>query len=71
MLDSEFFYLVWNENRVDSTVRHSSMADAQAEANRLALIHPGKRFYVLQAKGFALKIEATWTDCRHDPEMPF
>lgn len=71
MEDNEFFYLVWGADRFDSRVRHASFADAQREADRLAVVHPGTRFYVLQAKGFAIHKASTWTDCRHDPEIPW
>jgi hypothetical protein len=68
----EHFFLVWCDSRMDSIVRHASMADAQHEAERLATANPGKRFYVLQAKGFAhVPPRLVWTDCDLDPEIPF
>lgn len=71
MEHADFFYIVWGEDRLDSRVRHNQMSDARKEAERLAVNHPGMRFYVLLAKGFAVHAAAKWTDCEADPEIPF
>lgn len=64
------FFLVWGEGRLDSRVRHASLADAKREAERMAGLHPGTKFYVLKAYGFAQKVEASWTTL-DDPDIPF
>ncbi len=43
-----FFWLVWNTNGSVAKRRHASEASALAEAERLALAHPGQTFVVLK-----------------------
>jgi hypothetical protein len=51
-MDGEVFYMVWNPFGRAPTVRHASEYAATAEANRLAVTHPGQRFYVLEAQQY-------------------
>ncbi len=53
------FWLVWNGNgNTLPTKRQESLANAQAEAMRLAGLHPGTVFYVLKAmNAYAAEIE--------------
>lgn len=46
------FFLVWNQAGRPPAYKHSSLADAQKEAERLARQNSGK-FYVLAAVGCA------------------
>lgn len=43
------YWCVWNEGGGSPTVRHPTFSTARAEAQRLARLHPGKRFAVLAA----------------------
>lgn len=47
------FYLVWAEETGRTNYRHSLIESARAEAERLARENPTRKFYVLEAKGFA------------------
>jgi hypothetical protein len=39
------FWLIWSE-RGNPTMRHQDYIEAAAEANRLAIKHPGTKFYI-------------------------
>lgn len=43
------FWMVWNPAGRPPSVKHFSRADADKEANRLAVLNPGQRFFVLKA----------------------
>lgn len=43
------FYIVWNPEGGNPRVRHEHFTRASDEAQRLALAHPGKDFFVMQA----------------------
>ena len=43
------FYLVWEPQNGYTKHRHEEQGQAEAEAERLADIYPGKEFFVLQA----------------------
>lgn len=43
------FFMVWNKAGGPPRVGHAKLATARAEANRLARLHPGHKFIVLQA----------------------
>jgi len=43
------FWMVWNPNRRVPTYRHATEHGATQEAERLAALNPGERFYVLVA----------------------
>ena len=49
----EVHYLVFNPMRDKPRFRHETYISAVNEAERLAKLHPGERFYVLIATGFA------------------
>ncbi len=53
------FWVVWNGVRNGLPLhRHGSLANAQAEAMRLAGLHPGTTFYVLKAtNAYAAEVE--------------
>ena len=52
MTDNDNFWMVWQPESGKPTVRHETRGAADAEAQRLALLNPGKRFYVLKALAF-------------------
>lgn len=55
--------------RTPPTVQHKDAHLARAEAERLAKINPGSRFYVMQAIGYAEKpTENIWHQIE---EIPF
>ena len=49
-MDNARFYMVWNANGNTPRRRHSSLADARDEAQRLARRHVGCAFYILEAR---------------------
>lgn len=48
-MDGQSFFCVWNRARGIPTVRHSTPEAANSEATRLARLHPGEEFFVLEA----------------------
>lgn len=57
------FWMVWNENteRCDFPTKiHYSLTEANQEAERLAAIHKGKKFSVLQLVGTVKTIDVQW-----------
>jgi len=51
------FWMVYGEGAGRPTYRHETKQSAKDEAKRLASCHPGRRFYVLQARsGFVVHI---------------
>jgi hypothetical protein len=48
------FWVVWNPRGGYPKVRHRTLAEAAAEAERLSKEVPGRHFYVLEALGFAM-----------------
>lgn len=55
------FWLVWNPQGANPTMRHDSREAAQSEAERLARIAPGQRFYVLAALSVTEKVDVRTT----------
>jgi hypothetical protein len=47
------FWMVVNPKAEAPKQRHGTLAEATAEANRLAVKYPGSNFYVLEALGYA------------------
>jgi hypothetical protein len=47
--DDLIFWMVWNPAGRNPTEQHLSQSLATAEAERLARINPGEKFYVLRA----------------------
>lgn len=66
----KIFWMVWGEQTCETRVRHHSLEDARREAERLAEKHPGNRFFVLAAQGYAVTARpTTWVDL--EEELPF
>jgi len=45
------FWMVWNPDGNPPKYRHDTEAAAETEAERLARLNPGSRFFVLEAVG--------------------
>ena len=45
----DVFWVVWNPGAGLPRVKHNTEQKAKNEAERLALLNPGQRFYVLEA----------------------
>jgi hypothetical protein len=68
------FWLVWSDLNPSNnpTYRHSTCELAELESRRLAANHPGHKFYVLSAVGYAEKQGVSYTDLyEQDQEEPF
>jgi hypothetical protein len=68
------FWLVWGEGLGRPTFKHSTVASATSEAERLTSQFPGRRFHVLKSIGSVVKREINWTwdDAEPgNPEIPF
>lgn len=50
MAEQHKFWLVWGIGKPAPTMQHPNPLKAEAEANRLALKHPGTMFVVMEAK---------------------
>lgn len=53
MSQEQSFFVVWNPQAGPPTFRHSSYEDARREAVRLAGLHKGYEFIVLEARAIA------------------
>ncbi len=55
MLNEDTFWLVWQPESGPARFKHHDRLTALAEAERLAIANPGKKFYVLEAQqGFVV-----------------
>lgn len=71
MTDTPPLWLVWNPNARLPRYEHGSRDSAAAEAKRLAKLHPGERFYVMEPIGAAMVEDPVkWIEFDSD-EMPF
>ena len=59
MNDTQMFWMVWNPDNGETHHKHGTQEAAEREAERLASINAGRRFYVLRAEGYALTPKAT------------
>lgn len=64
------FWLVWRPDGYVPTKKHESEASAETESRRLAQVHPGKEFYVLEAIKMSTKPEPVET-VRLTEDYPF
>jgi hypothetical protein len=63
------FYLVWNEQGRNPTVKHDSVYSARDEAERLARKNPGQTFHVLALMDSCRLADVIWAN--NDEEIPF
>jgi hypothetical protein len=65
------FWVVWNERGGSPTVKHNTFDSARKEAERLARVHAGQSFHVLQLCGSMVKTDVHWIDANVDDGIPF
>ena len=68
------FWMVWNPNGYQPTVKHSSFYEAEREAERLAKQHEDELFIVLKAVAICQVRRVNWTvlcDPNKEPAVPF
>lgn len=54
------FWMVWSPNSgLAPTAKHATGDSAVKEADRLAALNPGQRFYVLKALRYAHRVQPT------------
>lgn len=66
---TEAFYVVWQPEHGIPKVQHDSLEQAKAEAERLARLSPGKKFFVLRAMSVSRHVSVDTVDL-FDP-LPF
>lgn len=65
------FWMVWRPGGYVPTVRHTSEAQANKEAERIAGLAPGEEVFVLEAKRVKKKISVETTELVEDTRLPF
>lgn len=73
-MKTERFWMVYGAGQGAPTARHKCFASARVEAERLARIAPGVRFFILETVGAVEKVDVQFIDLRAtDPidEIPF
>jgi len=66
------FWLIWCESHGAPTYKHTSLSNAKDEARRLATLHPGQSFVVLESVGSMNKVEVVWKNhAEASDECPF
>lgn len=63
------FWFVWSDNGEIPHFKHSRLSNAEDEARRLALKHPGNLFIVLESICGLISNDVTKIDMRN--EIPF
>ena len=64
------YYYVYRYQKHAPKVRHASLAEAQAEAERLAALNPGMAFEILKAIAISSVVKPTstfWMDGENPP----
>jgi len=64
----EKFWMVWNEGNRGPEKKHLNENSARNEAERLARLNPGQKFYVLAAIDCCQQRDVLWAS---ETEMPF
>ncbi|MFC5385163.1 hypothetical protein ACFPLB_04185 [Aquamicrobium segne] len=68
------FWMVYGMGQGAPVARHKTFDSARIEAERLARIAPGTRFYILETVGAAEKVDVQFIDLRSrdlDDLIPF
>lgn len=67
---TEPFWVVWNPERGLPRFQHQTFTAAKTEAERLARLHQGQQFFVLESKGVMQVCDpCQWTPC--ETSIPF
>jgi hypothetical protein len=73
-MSEDRFWMVYGAGQGAPTARHKLFMSARTEAERLARIAPGVRFFILETVGAVEKVDVQFIDLRAgDPteEIPF
>ncbi|MET3790679.1 hypothetical protein [Aquamicrobium terrae] len=73
-MNNERFWMVYGAGQGAPTARHKSFDSARTEAERLARMVPGVRFFILETVGAVEKVDVQFIDLRPgdlDDEIPF
>lgn len=74
-LNNSPFWMVWNERGDAPRVKHTTKESAQREATRLARLHRGHSFIVLESVQACISNDVLVVDMRpggyRDGDMPF
>lgn len=63
------FWMLFLEGGHAPTFKHGTKKSARDEAKRIAMLHPGKRVWVLEAIASCVKEEVQWSDARGEPTL--
>ncbi|HEU4986888.1 MAG TPA: hypothetical protein VFT89_07465 [Rhizobiaceae bacterium] len=66
----ERFWMIYGMGQRPPTIRHESFESARSEAQRLARMVPGVRFFILETVAAAEKVDVQFTDFRDFDEIP-
>lgn len=70
-MELKTFWFVWNENGNAPRYKHGGEAEAINEAERLAHLHPGQTFVVLEAKHARTVDRMQRVSFATDADIPF
>lgn len=73
-MTSDRFWMVYGAGQGAPTARHKSFDSVRTEAERLARMVPGIRFFILETVGAVEKVDVQFIDLRPrdlDDEIPF
>lgn len=54
------FWFVWNPNSLNPRFKHDTVESATTEAERLARMHPGQEFIVLESIAACRAVSVEW-----------
>jgi hypothetical protein len=69
--DQQTVWLVWNPGHGAPNFKHYDSASAVREAERLARLHPGEKFYVMVSVGVAVVEQPSVYTAFSDYGVPF
>ncbi len=65
------FWMVWKENDRDPRFKHPTETEARLEAERLARMNPGIRFYILESIDACKMHDIVWANKPPMDSEPF
>jgi hypothetical protein len=54
------FWMIWNEGNRGPTIQHFTIKEVRKEAERLARLNPGQKFYILSAIDCCRMNDISW-----------